>query len=484
MLSTLEFDLLGDPWPQGSLATNLEPYIQSRSGNVLIDVGGIVHHVRIENFVGSVLPSSRLGRLFRATTKKEVFDLCDHFSEGDPPTVFYDRNSSGFNTVLDIYRTGKLHFTEKSCALVMKQDFDFWGIDEMLLEPCCALKYYPEMEVCSKEQEGELQARRLEQQRALDEDFGDHCLGRIRSKLWNLTEYPESGIDAQVSAFFSLFVVVVSTGTFVLGTLEEFQEPEDGNYDDGVERFETVIVILGVIDTICVTYFTLEYVIRFLCSPRKLHFLVQPMNLVDLFAIIPYFLTIFLHQLEDIQIIGKAGKIVRLVRIMRILRVFKLVRHFAGLQSLIHTMHQAYKELGLLLFLISVTVLTVSCLVYFAERDEGVWSFVDSFWFALMTLTTVGYDLNPRTMLGKVTGGFCALLGVFILTLPIPIVVNSFASYYKNRLWRNEVAVKKRDRIRKATICKEPTENLFIPGTVPSSALDLGIEMKALNPMV
>ena len=55
--------------------------------------------------------------------------------------------------------------------------------------------------------------------------------------------------------------------------------------------------------------------------------------------------------------------------------------------------------------------MSVSCLVYFAERDEGVWSFVDSFWFALMTLTTVGYDLNPATMLGKVTGGFCALLG-------------------------------------------------------------------------
>ncbi len=64
---------------------------------------------------------------------------------------------------------------------------------------------------------------------------------------------------------------------------------------------------------------------------------------------------------------------------------------------------QAYKELGLLLFLISVTVLTVSCLVYFAERDEGDWSFVDSFWFSLMTLTTVGYDLNPATMLGKVS---------------------------------------------------------------------------------
>ena len=54
--------------------------------------------------------------------------------------------------------------------------------------------------------------------------------------------------------------------------------------------------------------------------------------------------------------------------------------------------------------------------------------------WGLMTLTTVGYDLNPETLLGKIIGGCCALSGVFILTLPIPIVVNSFATYYKNRL--------------------------------------------------
>ena len=64
-----------------------------------------------------------------------------------------------------------------------------------------------------------------------------------------------------------------------------------------------------------------------------------------------------------------------------------------------------------------------------------------------MTITTVGYDLNPKTLLGKLIGGFCALSGVFILTLPIPIVVNSFAQFYKNRLWRNEVEHKKRERM-------------------------------------
>ena len=58
---------------------------------------------------------------------------------------------------------------------------------------------------------------------------------------------------------------------------------------------------------------------------------------------------------------------------------------------------------------------------------------MESFWWGLMTITTVGYDLNPRTYLGKLIGGFTAISGIFILTLPIPIVVNSFASYYKVR---------------------------------------------------
>ena len=104
---------------------------------------------------------------------------------------------------------------------------------------------------------------------------------------------------------------------------------------------------------------------------------------------------------------GKAGKIVRLVRVMRIMRIFKLVRHFAGLQSLIYTLNQAYKELGLLMLLVGVAVLTFSSLVYFAEKDNpsGPWSFLDSFWWGLMTLTTVGYgDLSPSTFPGKLIG--------------------------------------------------------------------------------
>ena len=71
------------------------------------------------------------------------------------------------------------------------------------------------------------------------------------------------------------------------------------------------------------------------------------MNLVDFLAILPYVISFFVQHLQDLHILGKAGKIMRLIRVMRILRIFKLVRHFAGLQSLLYTLKQAYKVSGM-----------------------------------------------------------------------------------------------------------------------------------------
>jgi len=345
------------------------------------------------------------------------------------------------------------HLTSTGCALVLQKDMEYWGIDELMMEPCCALKYYPEIETCVNEKQGDLKEKQREKELAEEENFGNSTFGQIRTWLWNVMEYPWTSKIAQFNAFFSLGMVVISTLTFIVSTLEDFKEEDEWDPDSVLN------LTVEYIDTIVIVFFTLEYFLRFVCSPRKWKFIKDPMNMVDLIAIIPFYLALALNHLEDIQIIGKAGKIVRLIRVMRILRIFKLVRHFAGLQSLLFTLRQAYKELGLLMLLVAVAILTFSSLVYFAEKEGyqerkeeagdtevNHWTFAESFWWGLMTITTVGYDLDPKTFLGKLIGGFCALCGTFILTLPIPIVVNSFAGYYKNRLWRNEVAQKKRER--------------------------------------
>ena len=77
-------------------------------------------------------------------------------------------------------------------------------------------------------------------------------------------------------------------------------------------EIDTVAVkeVLWVIDIITVIYFTLEYTVRFLCSPNKPKFFIKPMNLVDFFAILPYLISAFLESLQDLHILSKAGKVI------------------------------------------------------------------------------------------------------------------------------------------------------------------------------
>ena len=103
------------------------------------------------------------------------------------------------------------------------------------------------------------------------------------------------------------------------------------------------------------------------------------------------------------------------------------------------------------------------------------WTFIEAFWWGLMTITTVGYELSPKTLLGKLIGGFCALSGVFILTLPIPIVVNSFAVFYKNRLWRNEVEQKKKERTMQLAAERNRAGKLQLLKTMVNTTAGLGI---------
>jgi hypothetical protein len=344
-----------------------------------------------------------------------------------------------------------------------RDDMGYWGLDELTVEPCCAVKFYPEIEVCMKEITMEETEKQREIERESLEDFGDSFVGRYRKILWNLFEYPSTSTAAKFNACFSLSMVVVSTACFVLSTLIEesssstitpWSAKDDANksttqkpiVDDGSAQ---VIAAIVWVDAFTAIYFTIEYVVRFACSPKKLKFFIDPMNLVDLFAILPYFLSMVLEHLSEFHIIGKTGKVLRLVRVTRILRVFKLVRHFAGLQSLFSTLVAACKELGLLIMLVGVTVLTFSSLIYFAEKDDQDWSFMEAFWWGLLTITTVGYGtVTPMTGIGKIIGGICALMGVFTITLPVPIMVNNFAMFYKNKLWRGEVALQRRERQR------------------------------------
>ena len=153
--------------------------------------------------------------------------------------------------------------------------------------------------------------------------------------------------------------------------------------------------------------------------------------------------------------------------IIRIMRLFKLTRHSSGLKILIQTFRASAKELTLLVFFLVLGIVIFASLVYYAERIQtnphnDFNSIPLGLWWALVTMTTVGYgDMAPKTYIGMFVGALCALAGVLTIALPVPVIVSNFTMYYSHTQARAKLPKKRRRVI--------PVEQLVRPHQVTFS---------------
>ncbi|PWA28739.1 hypothetical protein CCH79_00014821 [Gambusia affinis] len=315
---------------------------------------------------------------------------------------FFDRNRPSFDAILYYYQSGgRLRRPVNVTLDIFSEEIRFYELGEEAME-------------IFREDEGFIK----EEERPLPEN-------EFQRQVWLLFEYPESSGPARIIAIISVMVILISIVSFCLETLPLFRNEDEEMYNYPLHSMSNSTSTYDpskyftdpffIVETLCIIWFSFEFLVRFFACPSKAGFFGNIMNIIDIVAIIPYFITLgteLAERPEDSQAGQQAMSlaILRVIRLVRVFRIFKLSRHSKGLQILGQTLKASMQ----------------------ADEPHSQFSSIpEAFWWAVVSMTTVGYgDMVPTTIGGKIVGSLCAIAGVLTIALPVPVIVSNFNYFY------------------------------------------------------
>jgi voltage-gated potassium channel len=200
-----------------------------------------------------------------------------------------------------------------------------------------------------------------------------------------------------------LVLIIFSTLTVMLETIPELSK-QYGSRFYAIEWFFTIV-------------FTLEYILRIIAVPRKAKYIFSALGIIDLLSILPAYVGIFLAGAQVFLVI-------RVIRLFRVFRILKLAQFIGAGNTLRTALLASRHKISVFLLTVVMIVIISGTVMYLVEGPEhGFESIPKSIYWAIVTLTTVGYgDIAPQTFLGQSIASLIMILGYGILAVPTGIV--------------------------------------------------------------
>ncbi|XP_054473551.1 potassium voltage-gated channel subfamily D member 3-like isoform X2 [Anoplopoma fimbria] len=370
----------------------------------------------------------------------------DFFYNDEIKEYFFDRDPDAFRSILNFYRTGKLHYPRQQCISAYDEELIFFGIIPEIIGDCCYEEY--------KDRKRE----NLERLQDDQEENKDMKLPHMnfRETMWRAFENPHTSTMALVFYYVTGFFIAISVLTNVVETVPCGSTANQRDMPCG-ERYTVAFFCM---DTACVMIFTVEYLMRLFAAPSRYRFMRSVMSIIDVVAILPYYIGLVMTNNEDVS-----GAFVTL-RVFRVFRIFKFSRHSQGLRILGYTLKSCASELGFLLFSLTMAIIIFATVMFYAEKGSSSSKFTSipaSFWYTIVTMTTLGYgDMVPKTIAGKIFGSICSLSGVLVIALPVPVIVSNFSRIYHQNQRADKRRAQKKARLARIRISKSGSANAFL----------------------
>ncbi|XP_060914045.1 potassium voltage-gated channel subfamily G member 1 [Labrus mixtus] len=407
----------------------------ARKLHAIINVGGMRYQLpwtTLEDF-----PLSRLGQLHLCSSFDEIMSICDDYDVMHNE-FFFDRSPCAFRTILTFLRAGKLRSLREMCALSFREELLYWGVPEESLEWCCRRRLLQRVEEFEAMERAEEEEDLLEEEDSGDKEHAaESRLSQCMGKLRDMVERPHSGLPGKIFACLSVLFVTITAVNLSISTMPAMREEEEAG------TCSQMCYNIFIVETVCVAWFSLEFTLRFIQDRSKLTFLRQPLNMIDVVAILPYYITLLVDSTSKGEkrlgsgnsYLDKVGLVLRVLRALRILYVMRLARHSLGLQTLGLTARRCTREFGLLLLFLCVAIALYSPLLYLIENEmaatQEFTSIPATYWWAVITMTTVGYgDMVPRSIPGQVVALSSILSGILLMAFPVTSIFHTFSRSY------------------------------------------------------